>query len=212
MLFTDRTYFTYDPNLGALGDTTVALKMADEYVRQFSAKPTPIFFEVDRSVGVTLDPMWSTPKSPRTQFSRQLNIPAINSFNSQKFRLWWNKVTTRGDTFWISNLGLQAANYFPVQGDQVYWTGYRLTIIEVSVPPEAYWGQTGVWTSLTVTCVLAPYGDAIPPANLAVINPGEQGGGRNTGAHKPTLTAGFTPVLPQPMPSTFNDQGPFTAP
>jgi hypothetical protein len=62
----------------------------------------------------------------------------------------------------------------------VYWTGYRLTMINVSVPPESYWGQTGVWTGLVVDCVLAPYGDLTPPADLSKIAPAEQAGGQNT--------------------------------
>ena len=213
MLFTDRTYFTYDPTLCGLKDTEVALKLADEYIRLYSPKPNPpIFFEVDRSAGVALDPQWGTPKTARTQFSRELSIPAINTFSSQKFRLWWNKVTTRGDTFWLSNLGLQKANYFPIQGDQVYWSGYRLTILEVSVPPESYWGQTGVWTSLTVTCVLAPYGDAMPPANLSTLNPGEFSGGNNFNPKMAGYMGGYRPVLPQPVPQNLREGGPTRAP
>lgn len=200
MLFTDRTNFTYDPELGALGDTVVALAMADEYITKFGARPTPKFFEVDRSAGVTIDPQWGTPRATRTQFSRELTIPAVNKFDNQNFRLWWNKVTTRGDRFWVSNLGLQRANYFPIQGDQIFWNGYRVTIINVNVSPEAYWGQTGVWTSLMVDCILAPYGDAMAPANLSALNPGERGGGQNMQPGKAGYTGGFNPVLPQPLP------------
>jgi hypothetical protein len=58
---------------------------------------------------------------------------------------------------------------------------------------------------MTVTCVLAPYGDAIPPANLAVLNPGESSTGQNFSAHKTPSLGGFSPVLPQPVPSTFHD-------
>lgn len=196
MKFTDRTNFTYDPALGTIGDTVVALSMHDEYIRKYSPNPQPIFFEVDRGTGVTLDPQWGNPTSPRTTFSRELSIPSINNFDSQKFRVWWNKVTSRGDRFWLSNLGLQKANYFPIQGDQVYWTGYRLTIINVNVPPESYWGQTGVWLGLVVDCVLAPYGDALPPSDLSKLNPGETGGFNN--AHS-RGNGGYTPVLPQPF-------------
>jgi len=213
MLFTDRTYFTYNPTLGTVGDTVVALNMADEYIRLYSPQPLPIFFEVDRSPNVALDPQWGTQRTLRTQFSRQLSIPAINKFDSQNLRLWWNKVTTRADRFWVSNLSLQKANYFPIQGDQIYWTGYRLTIINVNPDPNGYWGQTGVWTSLMVDCVLAPYGDAMPPANLAILNPGESATGQNIGAKYPGgYMGGYTPVLPQPVPSTFRDAGPTNAP
>jgi hypothetical protein len=181
MKYSERQEFKYDPQLGTVRDTGIALRVFDEYVCRFSPRPFPSFFEVDRSPGgTTLDPLYGTPRSARQQFSRTLEIPSINEFPEQKFTVWWNKVRTRGDRFWLSNLGLQKADYFPVQGDMVYWTGYRLTVINVSIPPSAYWGQTGVWTGLIADCVLAPYGDLTPPADLSKIAPAEQAGGRNT--------------------------------
>ena len=178
MRYSERQNFTYDPQIGTAKDTSIALKMFHEYVCRLSPRPFPTFFEVDRSPAAeNVDPMWGTPRSARTLFTRELTIPAINQFQSQTFRVWWNRVTTRGDRFWTSNLALQQADYFPVQGDLVYWNGYRVTIINVSIPPECYWGQTGVWTGLVVDCFLPPYGDAVPPANLSTVAVAERSAG-----------------------------------
>lgn len=180
MKYTERLEFTYDPQIGTIGDTATALAVADEYVSRCSPNPYPTFFEVDRSIAPeNVDPMWGTPRGPRTLFSRTLQIPAINMFGTQTFRVWWNRVTTRGDRFWIANLALQRADYFPVQGDMVFWNGYRITIVNVSIPGESYWGQTGVWTGLVVDCFLPPYGDAKLPGDLSQIAPAERGAGYN---------------------------------
>ena len=193
MKFSDRIQFTFDPQLGTIGDTVTALGLADEYVTRFAPNPPPRFFEVDRPKGgENLDELWGTNKTRRLQFTdRVLNIPALNQFSSQSFRPWWNRVTTRGDRFWISYLGLQRADYFPIVGDQVYWNGYRLTIINVNVPPESYWGQTGIWTALTTDCVLAPYGDALLPPDLSRPAPNELAGNVNLPAPRVGENQGF---------------------
>lgn len=176
MLYTERKEFVYDPQLGELYDTKQALKLADEYCRRYGSRPTPRFFEVDRAVE-NVDPYWHIPKSVRTKFSRELDIYAINQFQKPSWPLTKLGITyQRKDLFWISNIALATANYFPLRGDMVYWTGYRYVIIEVNVPPEAYWGQTGVWTSLTVTAVVPADGDAIPSFPKDTIGPAERPG------------------------------------
>lgn len=176
MKYTERKEFVYDPKLGDLRDTRVALALADEYCRKFGSNPTPRFFEVDRSVG-TIDELWHMPKAIRTKFLRELDIYAINQFQKPDWRLSKLGITyQRRDVFWMSNLSLAKADYFPLRGDQVYWSGYRYIIIDVGVNPEAYWGQTGVWTSLIVTCIVPAAGDAIPAFPQSKLAPAERPG------------------------------------
>ncbi len=171
MLYTERKEFTYDPQLNAVQDTVIALKLYDEYCTRYSPKPPPRFFEVDRSVA-TVDPIWHMPTGPRTEFKRELDIPGINQFQKPKWSLTKLGITyQRRDLFWLSNLALQKFNYFPLRGDMVYWVGYTYTIIEVNVPPESYWGQTGVWTGLTVDCVVPADGDAVQAYPQATLVP-----------------------------------------
>jgi hypothetical protein len=167
--FTDRPNFIYDPAVAGLADTVVALRMHDEYVRQYSARPAPMFLEVDRSVE-NVDLLWHTPRGARTQFTRQIRIPAINKFE----RPQWNLtpvgiVPQRRDRFWLSNLGLARVDWFPNRGDLVIWNGYRYGLVDVVIPPESYWGQTGVWLGLYVVAIIIPEGDAAPLENVNIV-------------------------------------------
>lgn len=168
MLFTDRPNFAYDPKLAALLDTQNALRHCDEAIRAYSPRhpnaagsvvPAVEFLEVDRSPG-KIDSLWNMPKAVNTEFSRQLCVQCINSFEKPDWRLKAQGLTPqRVDRFWISNLELQRLNYWPTRGDQVRWNGYRYEMIEGVVLPEAYWGQTGVWTNMVCRCTINPTGD-----------------------------------------------------
>jgi hypothetical protein len=167
--FSERPDFLYDPALAGLAETTTALKIHDEYVRQLSARPAPLFLEVDRAVS-QVDTLWHVPMVGRTQFSRQIRVPAINTFE----RPQWNvtpvgMVPQRKDRFWLSNLGLQRVDWFPNRGDMVAWNGYRYALIDVVIAPEGYWGQTGVWLGLYVVAVVVPEGDAAPLDNVNMV-------------------------------------------
>jgi len=174
MKFSERKEFVYDPQLGARADTQIALKLFDEYCKKFSARPTPRFFEVNRSPE-HIDPVWHVPVEPRNQLSRQLDIYAINQFQKPI----WSKTKTgityqRKDVFWLSHIALQNFDWWPLQGDLVYWNGYRYIIHTIDVPGDCYWGQTGVWTGIAVTCVVPADGDAIPVFPENKIQPAEQ--------------------------------------
>jgi hypothetical protein len=180
MRYTDRTQFTYDPALNTIADTAIALRLHDEYIRKYSPAPNPPkFFEVDRGDGA-VDPMWQMPVGANVNFTRELELPAINIFKTQTFKpkvkfdsFPTDRVTTRRDQFWLSNLSLQAADYMPMRGDQVYWNGYRHGITLVIVPPESYWGQTGVWLGLVVECEILGAKVDTPVAQLATPVPAE---------------------------------------
>lgn len=169
MRFTERPNFIYDPAMGGLADTVTALRIHDEYVRQYSARPAPRFLEVDRST-TKIDPLWHVPMSKQTQFIRQIILPAINKFERPNWNLTpIGIVPQRKDTFWVSNLGLQRVNWFPNRGDMVIWNGYRYGIIDVIVPPESYWGQTGVFLGLKMLAIIVPEGDIMPLDNVNVV-------------------------------------------
>jgi hypothetical protein len=162
MKFTARREFKFDPELGARADAAIALRLFDEYCRRYSAQPPPRFFEIDRSPE-HIDGLWHVPVEDRHQISRQLDIYAINQFKKPV----WNRTKLgityqRRDTFWLSYLALQKFDWWPLQGDLLYWVGYRYLVLDVNVPPECYWGQTGVWTGITVECIVPADGDAIP--------------------------------------------------
>jgi hypothetical protein len=78
-------------------------------------------------------------------------------------------------------------DYFPTRGDRVFWNGYRYMIINVVLPPDAYWQQTNVWLGLTVECVIPPEGDALPLKDLSQLYPIETG--NTPGAQSPTIGA-----------------------
>lgn len=174
MLYTARKEFHYDPAVFKIMDTQIALRIQDEFVTKHSARPYPHFFEVDRAPE-NVDSLWHFPKGGRTKISRELEIPAINYFQRPSWKLTQiGQVPQRRDIFWLSNAGLEKVNYFPSRGDMVWWNGYRYMMINVVIPPEAYWQQTGVWLGLTVECEIIPEGDARPLANPAVTVPSEQ--------------------------------------
>ena len=173
MKFEERKEFTYDPALFRRSDTQTALKIHYEYVRRFSPHPFPKFFEVDRK-NVKIDDLWHFPLDDRTVFSRVLEIPALNQFQKPDWRLTkLGLIPLRKDTFWLANLGLQEFDYFPENGDQVFWNGYRYTIRQVVLDPKAYWQQTGVWLGMVVECIIAPQGDAKPIVDVSVAVPAE---------------------------------------
>lgn len=173
MKFSERKEFTYDPTIFKRSDTQTALGIQAEFVRKGSPVPYPKFFEVDRSEG-GFDDLWHMPVSDRTKFSRVLEIPALNYFEKADWRLTRiGVIPQRKDKFWLANLALQEADYFPLRGDQVFWNGYRYIIINVVLEPGAYWQQTGVWLGLSVECSIALQGDARPEPDLSKPTPAE---------------------------------------
>ena len=175
MTFHERKEFLFDNALYSRKDSAVALRIYEEYTRKHSPVPNPTFFEVERSEG-SIDPLWHCPTSPRTQFTSRspISVPAINQFQKPDWKLTkLGIVPQRRDTFWLSHLVLQQIDYFPMRGDQVFWVGYRYMIINVTIPPESYWQQTGVWLGLTAECIIVPEGDARPVLDVSVPAPAE---------------------------------------
>lgn len=175
MTYTERREFTYDTELFQRHDSQTAARIHDEYITRHSSVPTPKFFEISREPG-DMDPLWHESKHSRIPFTQRspLEIPAINQFTKQA---WKNsklgRYAERDDIFWVSRLALQRFNYFPEGGDLVFWNGRRYQIIVASIPPTAYWGQTGVWLGLICECMIAPEGDAKPVADLSIVAPSE---------------------------------------
>lgn len=170
MRFDQRKEFKYDPEVFKLSDTQTALMIHDEYVTRHSPRPFPRFFEIDRAPE-NIDPIWHMPKTARSPISRALDIPAINYFQKPRWsRTPMGQVPQRKDVFWLSTLGLQRADYFPSIGDMVYWNGYRYGILHVTIPPESYWHQAGVYLGITAECEIVPEGDAKPLQDLSKIN------------------------------------------
>lgn len=167
MKFLERRQFLYDPAVFKRSDTATALKIHHEYVVKCSGTPYPKFFEVDRRAG-SVDPLWHQPVAPQTQFLRTLDIPAIVQFE----KLNWNlirlgRVAQQRLKFWVSNLALQAVDYFPLAGDFIYWSGYRTEVVSVDLEPNGFWQQTNVWLGLVLSAELTPEGDLKPAVNPA---------------------------------------------
>ena len=124
-----------------------------------------------------IDPLWHTSVTARTPFTARspIAIPALNQFQKPDWRVTRLGITPgRRDNFWMSHVDLKALDYFPLRGDLVFWRGYRYEIMNVVVPPEAYWHQTGVWLGLMVECVVPPEGDATPLLGLDTLSPSER--------------------------------------
>jgi hypothetical protein len=171
--FESRKEFVYDPQIGAKKDTQTALKIYAEYVRKHSAVPAPSFFEVDRS-DQKMDPLWHSPVESTALYSREIQLPAINTFERPDWRLTkLGIVPMRKDKFLTGHNILQQLDYFPQRGDKVGWNGYRYLITKVVIPPEAYWGQTGVWLGVEIQCTVMPEGDTKPFIDNQHVNLGE---------------------------------------
>ena len=137
--------------------------------------PPPRFMEVDRH-NSQIDTLWHVPLPERTGISRQIDIPAINYFEKPQWTLTaQGLVPKRTDKFWMANsiLADESIDYFPERGDMVFWNGYRYAIINVVLPPDAYWQQTNVWLGLYVECAIVPEGDAKPLVDISRVHPVE---------------------------------------
>ena len=170
--FTERKQWTYDPELFRRSDTTTALKIHAEYIQRCG--PPRTFFEVDRSVE-KVDTLWHVSLDDRTVFSRELSVPAIVLSERPDWRLTKvGIVPQQKHKVWLSNLHLQAANWFPCRGDLMFHDGYRHMIVNVYLEPNAFWQQTNVWLGLVCDTVIPADGDARPVMNPAVAVPAER--------------------------------------
>lgn len=162
MRYTERPEFPYDPAVFKLRDTQMALRIYDEATRKHSARPSPVFFEVDRATE-KLDPLWNVPLTGREVISRNFELPCINSFQKNEWTLTkLGIVPQRRDEFTLSHLSLIKIDYFPNRGDYVLYNGYRYQIIHVEIPGGAYWHQTNVWLGIQIRCIIPPDGDGKP--------------------------------------------------
>ena len=173
MKFNERKDFLYDATVFRRSDVATALGIHKEMVSKHSPMPPPRFFEVDRSEG-NFDPLWHMPVGQRTVFSRQIDMPALVTFQKPDWRLTMiGVVPQRRDNFWLDNTLLLEADYFPMRGDMVFYNGYRYIVINVVIEPNGYWHQTNVWLGLICECEIAIDGDARPVVNPAVRVPAE---------------------------------------
>jgi len=174
--FTDRPEYLLDPALAQRHDVDIALRLHDDYVKTYSPRlnnePAVTFLEVDRSPN-KIDPLWHVQKSPTQEFSRKLQIFAINQFEKPDWRLKVQGIVPqRTDRFWVSRLELVRKDYYPTRGDLIMWNGYRYAVVESVIPPDAYWQQTGVWLGMYVRATINPDGDATANVPM-VVNPHE---------------------------------------
>lgn len=167
--------YTSDPAVFKRQDVNIALRIAREYITKHGAQSRwPLFFEVDREQA--LDPILHVPLAKRTLFTARspMQIPAIDQFVKPDWRLGpIARTTNRRDNFTVDRLTLEELDYFPSGGDQIFWNGYRYTILNAVPPESAFWQQTGVWTSMICEAVIAPEGDAAPLADLSQPLPSE---------------------------------------
>lgn len=174
MRFKEQPEFQTDPEVFRLSDTQTALLIYAEYVTRHSARPRPKFLEVDRSAQ-RVDSLWHAPVGGKLVYTRELELPAINIFRKPQWRVTRVGVTpARQDTFLLAYKALSEADYFPMMGDGVYWSGYRYMIVHVEVPPDAYWGQTNQWMGLQVECVIPPVEDFFRGASQGQLDPVER--------------------------------------
>lgn len=187
MNFHDRKEFLYSPEMFKRKDSEIAIRIQKEFVTKHSPNPPPQYFEVSRN-DADFDPLWHMPLNQRTPFTSRspISIPAINTFQKPDWRLTKvGIVPQRRDNFWLANMILQEIDYFPMRGDQVFWNGFRYMVLNVIIPPEAYWQQTGVWLGLVTECIIVPEGDAKPVLDVSKVAPAELSPAVNTAAPRP---------------------------
>ena len=202
MLYHERKEFLYDSELFKRADSTIALRLYDEYCKKNAPHPLPQFFEVDRTPG-NVDHLWNMPTTERTQFTKRspMGIYCINQFKKPDWRLKKSgQYPEQMDTFLISNIALQAIDYFPIRGDLVFWKGYRMMVTDSAPPPESYWQQTGVWLGLAVTAVIVPEGDARPIKDVSQPAPSEVSTAIPTPTLAPPPSASALPPRFRPRP------------
>ena len=174
MKFTERIEWVYDPELFGLADTQQALRFYAEFVTRMSPRPYPKFFEVDRR-STRYDDLWHVSLDDRTVFSRVTEMPVIIQAERPDWRLTRvGIVPQQKHKVWMGNLLLQKADWFPMRGDFMYFNGYRHMLINVVLEPNAFWGQSNVWTGLLVETVIPADGDARPLVNPGVPPPAER--------------------------------------
>jgi hypothetical protein len=161
--FNERKEWQYDMAQYGLADTQTALKIHAEYINKMSPRPYPKFYEIDRR-SERYDDLWHVPLDDRTKFSRVIDeLPVIVQAERPDWRLTRVGIVPQQKyKVWMSNLGLQAANYFPTRGDIMYYNGYRNMIINVVIEPTSMWMQTNVWLGLLVETTIPADGDARP--------------------------------------------------
>ena len=168
MRYTERNELLYDPELFKRVDVATAARFHSEAVKKMSPQPPPKFFEVNRKDS-KVDPLWHMPLDGRTTFDRELEIPCIVKQDRPDWRLTKvGMVPKQKCTFWMDNLLLKEADYFPSRGDFVWYNGYRNLIINVVLEPNGFWQQTNVWLGLIVETIIPVDGDARPLAEPAV--------------------------------------------
>lgn len=175
MKYSERKNYTYDPEIFKRRDTQTALKIHDEYVYRHSGQPHSKFFEVDRGPG-SFDPVWNTPVSGTTKYSRTIELPSIVQFDKLDWKLArQGRAAKQRWRLWVSNLGLQKADYFPTPGDRIYHSGYLTEITAIDFEPNSYWQQTNVWLGLIVIAEIVPDGDAQPLTDPSTVPPAQVG-------------------------------------
>lgn len=168
MRFKERKEWHYDPEVFRLADVQTALQIHHEYIRRSSPRPYPPMYEVDRR-SEKVDQLWHVSLDERTVFSRVIQIPIMVNAERPDWRLTRVGITPQQKyKVWMSNLGLQEADWFPMRGDIMYYNGYRNMILNVVLEPTSYWQQTNVWLGLVCETIIPADGDARP-----LINPGD---------------------------------------
>jgi len=174
MTFNERKEWHYDPDRFRAQDTQLALKIHAEYIERMSAKPPPVFYEVDRR-SERIDALWHVSLDDRTVFSRSLEMPVIVQTERPDWRLTRvGIVPKQKHKVWMANLLLQKANWFPMRGDIMYYNGYRNMLVNVVLEPTSYWQQTNVWLGLVCETIVAPDGDTRPVVDPGVLAPAER--------------------------------------
>lgn len=174
MRFSERKEWTYDQELYGRADVQTALSLHAEYIRVASPKPYPTVFEVDRD-GARFDALWHMPLDERTVFKRTFGMPVMIKTERPDWRLTKvGLVPQQRCQFWMANLHLQAADWFPMRGDLIYWNGYRNMIVDVVLDPTTFWQQTNMWLGLVCQTVIPADGDARPVTNQGEAVPRER--------------------------------------
>lgn len=173
--FQERREFLYDQELFGRQDVALALGLHAEYIKVHSPKnPQPRVMEVDRR-SEKFDPLWHVSVDERTVFSREFEMPMLIKAQRPDWRLTRiGLVPQQQCKFWMANLHLQQADWFPMRGDYIFWNGYRNIIVNVVLEPETFWQQTNVWLGLVCETVIPAEGDARPVINPAHAVPRER--------------------------------------
>lgn len=159
-LFRDKTIDAGLLNISGLADLKEALLITDEWYRQY---PVLTLKEVESCCSDGIDRMDGEPVDGILKFVRTVNVHAALKQDDPVVKLMkTGRSTDQNVKFHIGLLQLYLANYWPGEGDRLFYRGVLHDVIQVVAAPVDYWQNSAVPMHITVTAVISNLSGNLP--------------------------------------------------